>query len=141
MPSQASPEAVEAAFYESFARLDLALMTALWLDGAKSVCIHPGGPLLQGKESVLRSWAEIFSGAEPPRVEHRLVDRFASDGLAVHLVEERIRARNAPAGPVNLVIATNVYLKAGSAWYLAEHHASLPLVETQAPQEDKRSLH
>jgi hypothetical protein len=140
-PFQVSPQAVETAFYEAFVQLDLALMSAVWLDGGNSVCIHPGGPLLQGKDSVLRSWAEIFSGAVPPSVEHRLVHHFASDGLVVHLVEERIRSRNAPAGQVNLVIATNVYVKTDSAWYLAEHHASLPLVEKQTAQEKKRSLH
>ena len=116
-------------------------MAAVWLDGAKPVCIHPGGPLLRGKESVLQSWAEIFSGAEPPIVEHRLIDRFASERLVIHLVEEIIRSRGASASAGNRVIATNVYLHAGDGWYLAEHHASLPLIRRRGAAGDKRSLH
>jgi hypothetical protein len=133
--------AAEAAFYDAFMHLDLGRMSAVWLEGAKPVCIHPGGPLLRGKDAVLRSWAEIFSGAEPPVVEHRLVDRFEADGLVVHLVEEHIRARSAPPGRVNRVIATNIYVNAGGAWYMAEHHASLPLVDKTAEDPAPRSLH
>jgi hypothetical protein len=39
------------------------------------------------------------------------------------------------------VIATNVYLKEQGAWYLAEHHGSLPLIEGIGPAANGRSLH
>jgi hypothetical protein len=138
---QTSAARVESAFYDAFARLDLKLMTAVWLDGERPVCIHPGGPLLRGKASVLRSWAGIFSGAEPPVVEHRLIDRFESDALVVHLVEERIRARSAPVGQFNRVIATNTYVRSDGAWYMLQHHAALPLVKPPDPEDAAPSLH
>jgi ketosteroid isomerase-like protein len=138
---QDDAEGVEAAFYEAFARLDMDLMSAVWLDGLRPVCIHPGGPLLQGKDAVLHSWAGIFDGSQPPIVEHRLIDRIESGDLAIHLVEERIRPRSAPADQANRVIATNVYLRESGAWYMIEHHGSLPLIEQPASEPETRSLH
>jgi ketosteroid isomerase-like protein len=136
-----SPTAVEDAFYNAFARLDLILMSALWLYGDKAVCIHPGGGLLRGKEAVLASWREIFNGSQPPRIEHRLIDTYESDDLVVHLVEERIRPRGGASEQASRVIATNVYIRDRDAWYLAEHHASLPMVEQNAAPLGERRLH
>jgi ketosteroid isomerase-like protein len=136
-----SPTAVEDAFYDAFARLDLILMSALWLDGDKAVCIHPGGGLLRGKEAVLASWREIFNGSQPPRVEHRLIDTYESDDLVVRLVEERIRPRGGASEQASRVIATNVYVRDRDVWYLAEHHASLPMVEKNVAPLGERRLH
>lgn len=123
-----TPTAVEDAFYEAFARLDLTLMVALWLPGERAVCIHPGGQLLRGSDEVLDGWRSIFNGAQPPIVEYRRIDAFSSETLTVHLVEERIRPHQAPAEAANRLIATNVFLRQEGRWYLAEHHGSLPLI-------------
>jgi ketosteroid isomerase-like protein len=136
-----SPSALEDAFYDAFARLDLILMSALWLEGDKAVCIHPGGGLLRGKEAVLASWREIFSGTQPPRIEHRLIDTYESEDLVVRLVEERIRPRGGPCEQASRVIATNVYVRDRDAWYLAEHHASLPMLEQNVAPLGERRLH
>lgn len=124
-----SPSAIETAFYDAFARLDLSLMVAIWLPGERAVCIHPGGQLLRGADAVLDGWRQIFNGAAPPSVEHFVIDTFNGGDLSVHLVEERIRPHHAPAERANRLIATNVYLRQGGRWYLAEHHGSLPLVK------------
>lgn len=134
-----TPQAVESAFYEAFARVDLTAMETVWLDGEGACCLHPGGGLLRGKTRIMQSWAEILVGVAPPRIGFRLLARTAASDLCVHLVEESIQAGGDPAAPVVRVIVSNVYVRDGSGWHLATHHASLPLIERSGPQ--GRQLH
>jgi hypothetical protein len=136
-----TPEAAEAAFYAAFTAIDLELMAAVWASGDRALCIHPGSGLLQGKGSVMQSWIEIFSGAAPPLVEYRIIKDFSTSDLAVRVVEEHIRPRDKPAEAASRVLATNVYLRQGSSWHLAEHHASLPLMERTKTPDGDRQLH
>lgn len=141
-PRFATPAAVEAAFYAAFAATDLDAMEAVWAPGLHTLCIHPGGPLLRGKPAVIQSWMEIFSGAEPPVVEHDLIESFEGKDLCVRLVEERIRPRGRPPEDANLVLATNVYVLDAHGWHLGEHHASLPLIpRREGKQKDAPRLH
>ena len=136
-----TPDQVEAAFYTAFSSLDIGGMRALWHDADAATCIHPGGEPLFGIEAVMTSWRDIFSGAAPPTIEYRLIQRHASGELAVHTVEERI-GRAGGHSDVNRVIATNVYLHTAAGWRLLSHHASLPLVG-QAPSSatDRPQVH
>jgi hypothetical protein len=136
-----TPEAAEAAFYRAFSSIDMDLMAAVWVNGDRAICIHPGSGLLRGKTAVIQSWSEIFSGSAPPLIECLFIDGFGTADLAVRLVEERIRPRGKPAQAANRVLATNVYLRDGGSWHLAEHHASLPLVEPGNAPGDERRLH
>jgi hypothetical protein len=136
-----TPQAAEAAFYQAFSSIDLDLMASIWIDGDRAACIHPGSGLLQGKQAVMQSWMEIFSGSEPPLVEYRFIDGFESKNMVVRLVEERIRPRDEPASAANRLLATNVYLREGKFWRLAEHHASLPLVDRRSANGNERKLH
>lgn len=136
-----TPDAAESTFYEAFSTIDFELMAAVWSDGDSALCIHPGGGLLQGKLAVMKSWMEIFSGSEPPLIEHRIIDGFTTEHLAVRLVEERIRPRGKPPEAANRVLATNVYLHDGRSWRLVEHHASLPLMDRSDSTGDERQLH
>jgi ketosteroid isomerase-like protein len=136
-----TPEAAEAAFYQAFAAIDLDLMATVWADDDKILCIHPGRGILQGRSAVMRSWMEIFAGSVPPLIEYRLINGFGTEDLAVHLVEERIRPRGKPPEAANRVLATNVYLSGGGSWRLAEHHASLPLMDWGNATGDERQLH
>jgi hypothetical protein len=136
-----SPEAAEAAFYAAFAATDLGAMGRVWLDGERAVCVHPGGGLLMGKGAVMQSWSEILTGAAPPRIEYRLINRIEAADLRVHLVEERIQAGGDPAGTPNLVIATNVYTRGAAGWNLLAHHASLPLMPGRSAKGSARRLH
>ena len=133
-----TPEAVETAFYDAFSRMDLDLMSAVWGEDAHVLCIHPGSGLLRGRSAVMESWMEIFSGNVPPVVEHRFVDGFAAGNLAVRLVEELIRPRDKSPEAANRVLATNVYVRDARSWRLAEHHASLPLVERGTAAAERR---
>jgi ketosteroid isomerase-like protein len=136
-----SPEAVEAAFYEAFSRVDLDLMVAVWCDGEHALCIHPGSGLLRGKAAVIQSWMEILSGNVPPAIEYRVIESIVAGNLAVRLVEERIRPRNRPPESANRVLATNIYLREAGSWRLTEHHASLPLVARDRGAGSSQLLH
>jgi len=136
-----SPEAAEAAFYSAFAATDLEAMSQVWLEGETTACVHPGGALLVGKAAVMQSWAEILTGATPPRVEYRLINRILASDLQIHLVEERIQAGGDPEAPTGLVIATNVYARGPQGWRLSLHHASLPLMPSRAARGADRRLH
>jgi hypothetical protein len=139
-----TPDAVEASFYTAFQTLDIALMGAVWAEQPSPVCVHPGGDLLQDRSEVLRSWREILTGAERPELHYRVIQRTASEGLAVHLVEELIRPSRSREEP-NRILATNVYGKTAEGWRMTAHHASLPLMrrrpETAGSEAPKPRMH
>lgn len=139
-PGFGSPEDAEAAFYGAFAATDVAAMARVWLDEG-AVCVHPGGVLLLGKDAVMQSWAEILSGATPPRIEHRLIRRITASDLQIHLVEERIQPGGETAATASRVIATNIYAKGPGGWQLQIHHASLPLMPARSAKGSGRRLH
>jgi hypothetical protein len=131
-------DAAEAAFYAAFETTDLALMARVWPQDQDARCVHPGSDLLQGYMAVMESWRSILAGAQPPTVRVRLIDRYDTDSLSVHLVEERI----GPAGTeqdLTRVLATNIYVLTETGWRMSLHHASLPLVAaTKDSGEPKR---
>ena len=61
--------AVNAALYEAFETADVDRMERVWDDVAPDalVCVHPGWPMLRGREQVLRSWAAVMAGTETMR--------------------------------------------------------------------------
>ena len=135
------PAAAEAAFYAAFAAVDSAAMEKVWATEVELLCVHPGGSLLRGKKAVMQSWIAIFARSDPPEIEHRLIGHFESGNLAVHLVEELIRPHGHSTSTPNRVLSTNVYVREAQSWCMAEHHASLPLVEHSDVNKVDRQLH
>lgn len=135
----ADPAATEAAFYTAFRELDIEQMRAVWMDSSGTSCIHPGGGLLQGVESILESWAEIFRESAPPRVEHRLIQATSDERLAVHTVQERVSSGSGQRRAV--ILATNIYGFVDGGWRMLAHHASLPLVESDEREAHRAPLH
>lgn len=137
----ATPADAEQAYYAAFASVDLSAMERVWLDNDAVMCIHPGGGLLRGKPRIMQSWMEIFGGAATPEVEHRLLNTIVGNDIAVHLVEEAIRPGSDKTADPTRVLATNIYLRQDGSWYLAEHHASLPMMRHRQTQEERRQMH
>ena len=52
-----------AAFYAAFESLDPDAMAAVWATEEPVRCVHPGWPMIAGRESVLESWSRIFDNA------------------------------------------------------------------------------
>ena len=55
----ATPDEIEAQFYEALQTADLERLMALWINDELVRCIHPGGPLLVGATAIRASfgWA------------------------------------------------------------------------------------
>ena len=120
-----------AAFYEALARADLDAMMAVWSEDEDVVCIHPGGPRLQGLAAVREAWREMFAGN--PKLSIRIMHGVSQTNMMVevHNVLEFVSLE----GDDQLhppMIATNVFMRGADGWRMVLHHAS--------PSPDERSL-
>jgi len=119
----ASPDDVEAQFYDALREADLDKLMALWHDDDEVFCVHPGGPRVVGPRAIRAAFEAVFaSGAI--RVQPDRVRRLHALGTAVHSVVERVEVATAEGPRVGHVLATNVYLKTALGWRLVAHHAS-----------------
>jgi len=119
----ASPDDVEAQFYEALQQADLDKLMAAWADDEDIACVHPGGPRLVGPAAIRASFEAIFSAGAVP-LQPQVVRRLQMLGCAVHHVVERVAVQTPEGGRSAWVIATNVYLKTALGWRLVVHHAS-----------------
>jgi ketosteroid isomerase-like protein len=120
---EAEVEAVRAAnqdFYDAFERRDLDAMRMVWEHGDRTVCIHPGWPILRTWPVIEESWRQIFAG--PGRNQFILTNAAVAidRGLAWVTVDENL-VDGAASGTV---AATNVYARGDDGWKLVVHHGS-----------------
>lgn len=119
----ASPDDVEAQFYDALREGDADKLMAVWADDEEIVCVHPGGPRLVGPAAVRAAFEAMFAGGalqvQPERL--RTVQSLAA---SVHSVVERVVARTPEGTRTGWVMATNVYFKTAQGWRLVAHHAS-----------------
>jgi ketosteroid isomerase-like protein len=121
--------------YAAFESADLDKMDALWARGELSPsvsCVHPGWPLLRGREEVMRSWAMIM--ANTTYIQFVITDvelSMAGDIAVLTCVENIITAADdsdpatdptAFAGAKG--VATNVFRRTGDGWRLWVRHGS-----------------
>ena len=126
-----TPQDAEDAFYDSFEAHDLDGMMAVWDAADDIACVLPMSPVLQGRQAVQESWESIFRHPQPPEVEVHHRQWFESDGLAVHVVEEKVTFPGGP--PVQpAMIASNVYRRIDRGWRLVVHQVSPPPPPSQA---------
>ena len=119
----ASPDDVEAQFYEALREADIGKLMAVWSDDDDIVCVHPGGPRTIGAQAIRRSFEAIFErGGIPVRPEQ--VRRTLALDAAVHSVVETVAIRSTEGAQRAHVVATNVYLKTALGWRMVAHHAS-----------------
>jgi uncharacterized protein (TIGR02246 family) len=119
----ASPDDIEAQFYEAMREGDVERMMALWADDDEVYCVHPGGPRVVGPQAVRATFEAIFAnGAVAVHAEQ--VRRVHVAGAAVHGVVERVEVPGDEGPQVAWVLATNVYVHAAQGWRIVAHHAS-----------------
>jgi len=131
MPSQrprtahlmATPDDVEAQFYEALRDADIHKLMAVWSDDDDIVCVHPGGPRVVGTAAIRASFEAIFERGGIP-VHPDQVRRTRSLDAAVHNLVEVVSIAGAEGTQQAYVVATNVYLKTTLGWRLVAHHAS-----------------
>ncbi|MEU1311873.1 nuclear transport factor 2 family protein [Streptomyces cinnamoneus] len=138
-------ELANTALYEAVERGDTAAMDRLWLNvpGTEVSCVHPGWPVLRGRSEVLRSYALIMASTD--YIQFFLTDvevSVAGDTAMVTCTENILSG--APAenegelGPLvgQLVVATNVFRRAGDEWKVWSHHGSPVLAGRDEEDED-----
>ena len=118
----ASPDDVEAQFYEALRDGDIDKLMTLWSDDDEIVCVHPGGPRLVGYDAIRNAWEQIFAG--DARLKFRLEQAIAIDtvGLAVQSAIEHVTL--ADGGTRGLAVATNVFMRTPTGWRIVCHPAS-----------------
>ena len=99
-----TPDEVEAVFYEAFMRCDTDVMAGLWANEGV-VCVHPGSRAIIDYDSVIRSWANIFSNAHRTKMKYTVISRVVSKDLAVYVVVEEMLSSDTVTA---VVLATNV---------------------------------
>jgi len=119
----ASPDDVEAQFYEALQRGDIALLMAVWADDDEVACVHPGGGRLIGAAAIRESFEAIF-GNGPIPVQTEQTRRLQGLSCAVHHVVERVALEGPQGAQQAWVLSTNVYVKTAQGWRMAAHHAS-----------------
>jgi uncharacterized protein (TIGR02246 family) len=137
----ASPDDVEAQFYEALREADIQKLMAVWSDDDDIVCVHPGGPRTIGARAIRRSFEAIFERGGIP-VQPEQVRRTRSLEAAVHNVVEAVAIHSAEGTQHAYVVATNVYLKTALGWRMVAHHASPgSAIEPQEPVDAPTTLH
>ena len=121
-------------FYLAFSARDHKAMGDVWTSDRPVSCIHPGWAALYGREAVLKSWKSILSNPKAPKVKvHNERLDILGDAAIVTCVEE--------LNGQQFLAATNLFIRAGSAWKLVHHQAGPANVDPQSlePAEDDRS--
>lgn len=117
---------VNACFYRAFSEGDAKAMADLWAKRAPVACLHPGAPLLIGRDAVLKSWRQILKG--------RPSFNLRCDSAVVHLLDNAALVfcyEGADSEPAHLA-ATNVFVLEDDTWRMTHHHAgplSKPVAE------------
>jgi len=130
----ASPDDIEAQFYEALQRGDIERLMAVWADDDEVVCVHPGGPRVIGPAAIRASFEAIFANGAIPVVPEQ-VHRLHTIGSAVHHLAERITVQTSEGARTAWVLATNVYVKTAQGWRLVAHHASPGSLDEKPPEQ------
>lgn len=128
----ATPDEIEAQFYEALQTGDLERLMSLWVNDELVRCIHPGGPLLVGATAIRASFEALFARG-PVAVQPAEVRRLQTEQLVIHQVHERVMVPGPEGTQLAWVLATNAYLKTAEGWRMVLHHAS-PGQASDSPQ-------
>ena len=126
-----SPIAANQAFYAALAQGDAAAMETLWSRRQPVACIHPGWPVLAGREAVMKSWAAILK--DPPRIAVDAARVLDYGDTAIVLCIEKIGD--------NRLAATNVFSREPEGWRLVHHHAGPTRESAPAPAKPTGTIH
>ncbi|MFM8343431.1 MAG: YybH family protein [Betaproteobacteria bacterium] len=119
----ATPQDIEAQFYEALQRGDIEALMAVWSDDEDIVCVHPGGPRIVGAAAIRATFDSIFANG-PINVHPEKLRSVNTGHCAVHNLMERVDISTDEGPNTAWVIATNVYIKTDQGWRLVAHHAS-----------------
>ena len=116
--------AANAAFYTAFESLDPDVMAVVWATEEPVRCVHPGWPLITGRESVLESWSRIFDNAAV--MQFTIIEPEASveGNWAWVVCGERLTSVQGGRVAEGLIQTTNLFRREAGGWRIAHHHGS-----------------
>jgi SnoaL-like domain len=113
--------AANRAFYDAHENRDLDAMRAVWEHSQRTVCVHPGWPILRTWPVIEESWRRILEG--PGRNQFILTN----EAVAIHgdIAWVTLDENLVDGGGTGTVAATNLYAhRESSGWLLVAHHGS-----------------
>lgn len=111
-------------FYRAFEKKDIEAMSAVWSQGTGSLCIHPGRNVLRGWKEIRSSWELIFRNTQYLEIEiDNLTIEIRDNTAYVVLVENLLQVSSGRRVQAQSV-ATNIFERMASKWYLVHHHGS-----------------
>ena len=104
------------AFYLVFEAKDYAAMAHLWSAAEGSLCLHPGWPVLRGRDAILASWRKILANPEQGQVSF-----YGAQVSAVDAGVVMVSCYEQAAGSV--MVATNLFREEDGQPRLFSHQA------------------
>ena len=123
-PDKASVLEANNGFYRAFSDRNLNEMGRLWWQGETSLCIHPGGQVIVGWESIRASWEGIFKNTDSLEIETEVVKVDVDQAIAYVLIHEVVLQSSRGRKLKAQSMATNIFQKMAQKWYLVHHHGS-----------------
>jgi hypothetical protein len=114
--------AANAAYYYAFQASDFAKMSNIWAEDDVS-CIHPGWPVLIGRQAILDSYRDILRNPIQEKIEHR------SDTALISGNEGRVFCVEIVGGMPLAV--TNWFRRVDGIWRMIHHQASPIAVQVE----------
>jgi|TARA_B110000438_G_C15671248_1_gene588259 ketosteroid isomerase-like protein len=111
-------------FYKAFNSQNLLGMQGVWSTLGPVSCIHPGWPPLNGYESIIKSWKDIFSNTDNMEIKLSEVEALVSDDLAWIRCQENLFSISMTGVQASKVISTNLFQMFENEWKMVLHHAS-----------------
>lgn len=116
--------AANEAFYRAFEKKDIETMSVIWSQGTGCLCIHPGRNALRGWKDIRTSWELIFRSTRYIEIEINIISTEVRDNIAyVIAIEKLLQIVNGRSIQADS-IATNIFERMASKWYLVHHHGS-----------------
>ncbi len=135
--------AANRAFYDALESGDMDLLSAVWVPGPDTLCVHPGAEPLRGTSTILRSWAAVMSAML--YMQFFLTDVEVAlgpgDGVVpqvamVSCTQNLLTAGDDESFTGAKAVASNVFVRTAAGWRLWSHHSSPVISVVQGAGDD-----
>jgi ketosteroid isomerase-like protein len=116
--------AANEAFYRAFEKKDIEAMSVVWSQGTGSLCIHPGRNVLRGWKEIRYSWEQIFKNTKYIEIDTEIISTEVRDTIAYVILIEKLFQVSGGRSVQAQSMATNIFERMASSWYLVHHHGS-----------------
>jgi ketosteroid isomerase-like protein len=99
-------------------------MSVIWSQGTGSLCIHPGRNMLRGWREIELSWLQIFRNTKYLEIETEIIAVEIRDNVAYVILIEKLLQIVGGRSVQAQSMATNIFERMASTWYLVHHHGS-----------------